>query len=86
MDMTREVGGEISGKKNSSTRGYISVKVVSSSAVKSKSALPITKEKSHQEMLKTICGAQQQRGGWDLRGAVGTEASFEQQVAFEAEE
>ena len=47
MDMTREVGGEISGKKNSSTRGYISVKVVSSSAVKSKSALPITKEKSH---------------------------------------
>lgn len=47
MDMTREVGGEIGGKKNSSTRGCISVKVVSSSAVKSKSALPITKEKSH---------------------------------------
>lgn len=47
MDMTREVGGETSGKKNSSTRGYINVKAVSSSAVKSKSVLPITKVKSH---------------------------------------
>lgn len=47
MDMTREVDGETSGKKNSSTRGFFNVKAVSSSAVKSKSVLPITKEKSH---------------------------------------
>lgn len=47
MAMTREVGGETSGKKNSSTRGFFNVKAISSSAVKSKSVLPITKEKSH---------------------------------------
>ena len=47
MAMTREVGGETSGKKYSSTRGFFNVKAISSSAVKSKSVLPITKEKSH---------------------------------------
>ena len=80
MDMTREVGGETSGKKNSSTRGFFNVKAVSSSAVKSKSVLPITKEKSHQEMLKTICGPQQQRG-------VGTSGELwvQKPDAFEAE-